>query len=83
MDSSVLPKDEILFLRMCHHISKAVYIMQMSLLRSNIGKKVLQKAVGDRHCQNVLRDVFSSPAVCLLRKQNFTTGLGKRPFYFI
>jgi hypothetical protein len=25
MDSSVSPKDEIWFLRVCHHISKAVY----------------------------------------------------------
>jgi len=25
MDSSVLPKDEIWFLRVCHHISNAVY----------------------------------------------------------
>jgi len=26
MDSSVLPKDEIWFLRVCHHISNAVYL---------------------------------------------------------
>jgi len=25
MDSSVAPKDEIWFLRVCHHISKAIY----------------------------------------------------------
>jgi hypothetical protein len=28
MDSSVSPKDEIWFLRVCHHISNAVYLMQ-------------------------------------------------------
>jgi hypothetical protein len=27
MDSSVSPKDEIWFLRMCHHISNAVFLM--------------------------------------------------------
>jgi len=27
MDSSVSPKDEIWFLRACHHISKAVYLL--------------------------------------------------------
>jgi hypothetical protein len=26
MESSVLPKDEIWFLRLCHHISNAVYL---------------------------------------------------------
>ena len=26
MDTSVSPKDEIWFLRVCHHISKAVYL---------------------------------------------------------
>jgi len=28
MDSSVSPKDEIWFLRVCHHISNAVYFQQ-------------------------------------------------------
>jgi len=28
MDLSVAPKDEIWFLRMCHHISNAVYAMK-------------------------------------------------------
>jgi len=27
MDLSVLPKDEIWFLRVCHHISNAVYLV--------------------------------------------------------
>jgi hypothetical protein len=27
MDTSVSPKDEIWFLRVCHHISKAVYLL--------------------------------------------------------
>jgi len=29
MDSSVSPKDEILFLRVCHHISNAVYLAKI------------------------------------------------------
>jgi hypothetical protein len=31
MDSSVSPKDEIWFLRVCHHISNAVYSSTLSL----------------------------------------------------
>jgi hypothetical protein len=62
---------------------KGKYIMQMSQLRSKTGNKAPHKAVGDRHCQNVLRGVFNSPAACLLRLQNLTTGLWKRPFCFI
>jgi len=31
MDSSVSPKDEIWFLRVCHHISNAVYSNNMKL----------------------------------------------------
>jgi len=30
MDSSVSPKDEIWFLRVCHHISNAVYLVPLS-----------------------------------------------------
>ena len=55
------------------------HIIQMSLFRSKIWKKVLLTAVGDRHCQNVLRDVCSSPAVCLLSLQNLIMGLRKCP----
>jgi hypothetical protein len=32
MDSSVSPKDEIWFLRVCHHISSAVYVLLTTLL---------------------------------------------------
>jgi hypothetical protein len=32
MDSSVAPKDEIWFLRVCHYISNAVYIPAISLI---------------------------------------------------
>jgi hypothetical protein len=32
MESSVSPKDQIWFLRMCHHISKAVYLNTFDLL---------------------------------------------------
>ena len=39
---------------------KGKYIMQMSLLRSKVGKKILHKAVGDRYCQNVLPDATYS-----------------------
>ena len=33
MDSSVSPKDEIWFLRVCHHISNAVYYPAFCLVR--------------------------------------------------
>lgn len=44
---------------------KGKYIMQMSLLHNKTGKEVLHKAVSDGHCQNVLWELFSSPAACL------------------
>jgi hypothetical protein len=34
MDSSVLPKDEIWFLRVCHHISNAVYLFHVLVMNS-------------------------------------------------
>ena len=37
MDSSVSPKDEIWFLRVCHHISNAVYLQLHSGLRLKLG----------------------------------------------
>jgi hypothetical protein len=36
MDSSVSPKDEIWFLRVCHHISNAVYHFSVVMLRGEV-----------------------------------------------
>ena len=40
MDSSVSPKDQIWFLRVCHHISNAVYDIQWRRNSSRLKKKV-------------------------------------------
>ena len=40
MDTSVSPKDEILFLRVCHHISNAVYNL---FTRSDISSGVVRR----------------------------------------
>jgi hypothetical protein len=45
MDSSVSPKDEMWFLRVYHHISKAVYNIQMTLY----GNGCYMAAVGRDH----------------------------------
>ena len=48
MDSSVSPKDEIWFLRVCHHISNAVYIR--GSIAGGGGKGVVVKAFNsNRH----------------------------------
>ena len=49
MDSSVSPKDEIWFLRVCHHISNAVYqniFRDSSLEERIILKRILNKGNG-------------------------------------
>ena len=33
MDSSVSPKDEIWFLRVCHHIANAVYLFTVGMMQ--------------------------------------------------
>ena len=40
MDSSVSPKDEIWFLRVCHHISTGLYNMVIRFTLSLIGKRL-------------------------------------------
>ena len=54
MDSSVSPKDEIWFLRVCHHISNAVYWPYVSVQLLSI-----------RHRLCSLRDCIEPSCVCL------------------
>jgi len=60
MDSSVSPKDEIWFLRVCHYISKAVYL----------GEKTWKK--GDGCAKNFENNVARTPKFPSLVEKIYT-----------
>ena len=60
MDSSVSPKDEIWFLRVCDHISNAVYTIFLSILRLTTRFIVMTKLP-----KSVLRRFLHTVCTCL------------------
>ena len=93
MDSSVSPKDEIWFLRVCHHISNAVYLgtslMHLGISAANLHRDLQMEMVTSeigkftkKHEERLLHHV-NVEAIQLLDNSGLVRRLREKPFELV